>query len=64
MRWPGHVTGIGQTRNAYKILARKSENKRSLDRHSSRWMILRWMLKWNANWVHLTQDRFLVAVCC
>jgi hypothetical protein len=32
MRWDGHVAYIGKIRNAYKILIRKLEGKRSLGR--------------------------------
>jgi hypothetical protein len=30
MRWMGHVKCMGEMRNAYKILIRKPEGKRSL----------------------------------
>jgi hypothetical protein len=32
MRWKGHVARIGEKRNAYRILVRKSEGKRPLGR--------------------------------
>jgi hypothetical protein len=32
MRWAGHVAYIGKIRNAYKILIRIAEGKRSLGR--------------------------------
>jgi hypothetical protein len=30
MRWAGHVTRMGEVRNAYRILVGKPEEKRSL----------------------------------
>jgi hypothetical protein len=36
LRWVGHAALIGDMRNAYKILARKSERKRPLGRHKRR----------------------------
>jgi hypothetical protein len=38
MRWAGHVTGVGETRNAYRILAGKPEGKRPLGRPRRRWV--------------------------
>jgi hypothetical protein len=32
MRWAWHVTGMGEKRNAYRLLAGKSEGKRPLGR--------------------------------
>jgi hypothetical protein len=32
MRWEGHVAGMGETRNAYRILVGKREGKSSLGR--------------------------------
>jgi hypothetical protein len=32
MRWPGHVSRMGEKRNAYKILVGKPEGKRPLGR--------------------------------
>jgi hypothetical protein len=40
MRWAGHVTRIGEKRNAYKILAGKPEGKRALGRPRCRRIIL------------------------
>jgi hypothetical protein len=37
MRWAGHVAQIEGTRNAYKILARKSVVRRPLGRSRCRW---------------------------
>jgi len=35
--WTGHITHIGGMRNAYEILVRKPEWKRSLVRPRHRW---------------------------
>jgi hypothetical protein len=37
LRWTGHVGRMGQKRNAYRILVRKSEGKRPVGRHRPRW---------------------------
>jgi hypothetical protein len=36
MRWAGHVAGMGELTNAYKILVEKSEGKRPLGRSRHR----------------------------
>jgi hypothetical protein len=36
MRWEWHVAPMGAKRNAYRILVRKSEEKRPLARRKSR----------------------------
>jgi hypothetical protein len=33
----GHVARMGEMRNAYKNISRKSEGKRSLGKHRDRW---------------------------
>jgi hypothetical protein len=38
MRWAGHVAGMGEKRNAYRILVGKPEIKRSLGRPRRRWV--------------------------
>jgi hypothetical protein len=38
MRWAGHVARMGETRNAYRILVGKSEEKRPLGRPRRRWV--------------------------
>jgi hypothetical protein len=38
MRWAGHVTRMGETRNAYKILVGKPEGMRPLGRPRRRWV--------------------------
>jgi hypothetical protein len=41
MRWAGHVTRMGEKRNAYRILVGKPEGKRLL----GGWTILKWILE-------------------
>jgi hypothetical protein len=38
MRWAGHVAGIVEKRNAYRILVGKPEGKRPLGRPRSMWV--------------------------
>jgi hypothetical protein len=38
MIWAGHVTRMGKTRNAYRILVGELEGKRPLRRPRRRWM--------------------------
>jgi hypothetical protein len=38
MRWAGHVARIWETRNAYRILVGKPEEKRPLGRPKRRWV--------------------------
>jgi hypothetical protein len=38
MRWLGHITRMGEKRNAYKILVRKPEGKTPLGRPRRRWV--------------------------
>jgi hypothetical protein len=35
--WPGHVARMGEKRNAYRVLVRKPEGKRTLGRQRHRW---------------------------
>jgi hypothetical protein len=37
IRWAGHVAGIGENRNAYRLLMEKPEEKRPLGRQRRRW---------------------------
>jgi hypothetical protein len=37
MRWAGHVAHMGEERNVYKVLLRKPEGKRSIERPRHRW---------------------------
>jgi hypothetical protein len=45
MRWGGHVTRMGEKRNAYRILVGKPEEKRPLGRPKHGWTILKWILQ-------------------
>jgi hypothetical protein len=46
MRWAGHVTRMGETRNAYRILVGKPEGKRPLGRQDvGGWTILKWIFE-------------------
>jgi hypothetical protein len=46
MRWTGHLAGLGETRNAYRILVGKPEGKRPLRRpRRSEWTILKHILE-------------------
>jgi hypothetical protein len=38
MRWAGHVARMGEKRNVYRLLVRKSEGKRSQGRPRHRWI--------------------------
>jgi hypothetical protein len=38
MRWAGHVTRMGERRNAYRILVGKPEGRRPLGRPRRRWV--------------------------
>jgi hypothetical protein len=62
MRWAGHVTRMGEKRNAYRRLVGKPEGKRPLGRPRSRLMdnikIDLKGIEWNGmKWIDLTQDR-------
>jgi hypothetical protein len=37
MRWAGHVARMGEGRNVYRVLVRKTEGKRPLGRPRRRW---------------------------
>jgi len=61
-RWVGHVVCMGQMRNVYKILVRKSEVKRPLGRPRCRWednirMDLRERVQEHQDWIHIAQER-------
>jgi hypothetical protein len=38
MRWAGHVTGMGEKRNAFRLLVGKPEGKRPLGRPRRSWV--------------------------
>jgi hypothetical protein len=37
LSWAGHVTGIGESRDVYRVLIGKPEGKRPLGRRRRRW---------------------------
>jgi hypothetical protein len=46
IRWTGHVVGMGEKRNACKILVNKPEGKRPWeDEDVCGWTILKWILE-------------------
>jgi hypothetical protein len=38
MRWEGHVTRMGEKRNAYRMLVGKPEGKKPLEKPIRRWV--------------------------
>jgi hypothetical protein len=62
MRWAGNVAGMGERKNAYRVLAGKPEGRRPLGRLRRRWvdsikMDLR-EIGWDGmNWLDLAEDR-------
>jgi hypothetical protein len=62
MKWAGHVAGMGEKRNACRILVGIPEGKRPLGRPRRRWvnnikMDLR-DIEWDGiDWIHLAQNR-------
>jgi hypothetical protein len=38
-RWEGHVPGIGENKNAYRLLVGKPEGRRQLGRLRRRWIV-------------------------
>jgi hypothetical protein len=62
MRWAGHVTLMGEVKNAYRILVGQPEGRRPLGRPRSRWkdniqMDLREIGFGDVDWIYLAQDR-------
>jgi hypothetical protein len=62
MRWAGHVAQIGEKRNLYRLLVRKSEGKRPLGRLRRRWVDNIRMdigeVGWgDVDWIGLAKDR-------
>jgi hypothetical protein len=62
MRWAGHVAGMGEKRNAYRLLVGKPEGKRPLRRPRRRWVdYIRMELGevgWSdVDWIGLAKDR-------
>jgi hypothetical protein len=61
-RWAGHVAGMGEKRDTYRILVRKPEGKRPLGRRRRMWednirMDLREIGCSGMDWIDLVQDR-------
>jgi hypothetical protein len=61
MRWAGHVARMGEGRKVYRVLMRKLEGKRPLERQRRRWedgikMDLREIGWGGVEWIHLAQD--------
>jgi ribosome biogenesis protein Tsr3 len=62
MTWAGHITRMGEKRNAYRLLVGKPEGKRSLGRPRRRWVDNIRMdlveVSWSdVDWIGLAQDR-------
>ena len=62
MRWVGHVARMVEGRGVHRVLARKREGKRSLERPRRRWednikMDLQEMGGGSGDWKELAQDR-------
>jgi hypothetical protein len=63
MRWAGHVAGMGEKRNAYRLLVGKLEGKKPLGRPRRRWIanIKMGLLETGlsvVDWIGLAQDRY------
>jgi hypothetical protein len=62
MRWTGHVTRVGEKRNAYRLLLGKPDGKRPLGRPRRRWLNnikmdlgeVGWV---DVDWICLSKDR-------
>jgi hypothetical protein len=63
MRWAGHVAGMGEKRNVYRLLVEKPEGKRPVGRPRRRWtynvkMVLLERELSVVDWIGLAQDRY------
>jgi hypothetical protein len=62
MRWAGHVAGMGEGGNLYRVFVGKPESNSPLEKPSRRWedgikfylSYIRWE---SVEWIHLAQDR-------
>jgi hypothetical protein len=62
MRWAGHVARMGERRGVYRVLVRRPEGEKPLQRPKRRWednikMDLGEIGIDGANWIRLAQDR-------
>ena len=62
MRWAWHVARVGEETGAYRVLVGKPEGKRSLGRHTRRWvdnirLDLQEVGCGNVDWIGLAQGR-------
>ena len=62
MRWAGHVARMGEERRLYRVLVRKLEGRRPLERPRRRWvdnvrMDLQEVGCGYMDWIGLAQDR-------
>jgi hypothetical protein len=59
IRWAGHTAGIGEKRNAYRLLVGTPEGRRPLGRPTRRWVQKDLVeVGWgDADWIGLAQDR-------
>jgi len=62
MRWAGHVVCMAATRDAYRVLAGRSEGRRPLGISRYRWkdnikMDLQYVRWGGMDWIALAQDR-------
>lgn len=60
VRWSGHVTHMGEVKNAYKILVGMPEGRRPFRGYGHKWedinMDLREVWSEVVDWIHLPQD--------
>jgi hypothetical protein len=61
MRWAGHMARMGEEKKVYKVLVRKPEGKRPLERPRHRWedgirMDLMEICLGSVDWIRLAQD--------
>jgi hypothetical protein len=59
IRWAGHVARMGKIKNAYKVLVRKPEGGKPLERPSHRWednIKIHLEGFGGVDWIHLAQN--------